>query len=171
MTAMDYKPHQKQMTLGCKENYKTEFSSSSSLSGDNLRPKNVKEQEGFNAFAPSTTPVNFVFFRDKQDVLEKFLKERQTKLLYATMSSESEVVITHDPMVEILNAFYSIPSDYHADLFKDFRDVADAQDLRGLLDAISDWAATAELYAHPSLANDLREAIGGREGVADWLPG
>ena len=76
-----------------------------------------------------------------------------------------------DPIIEILAAFYSVPDEYHGDLFKDFREAAEAQDLRRLLDTISDWAATAELYAHPTLAVELKEAIGGREGVADWLTG
>lgn len=87
------------------------------------------------------------------------------------MSAEEEVVVTADPIVDIMAAFYHLPSGYHADLFNDFRDAAQSHDLRQLLDTISDWAATAELYSHSSLATDLQGAIAGREGVADWLHG
>lgn len=76
-----------------------------------------------------------------------------------------------DPIVGILAAFYLIPNNYQNELFDDFREAAEARDLRGLLDAISDWSATAQLYDHPTLASDLRDAIGGRKGVADWLLG
>ncbi len=90
---------------------------------------------------------------------------------HSSMSAEEPAVLTADPMVDILAAFYAIPNEYQADLFNDFKVAADSQDLRSLLDTISDWAATAELYAHPALAADLQDAIGGRRGVADWLPG
>ena len=76
-----------------------------------------------------------------------------------------------DPVVEILDAFYSIPDEYHPDLFSSFRDAADSHDLRRLLEAISDWAATAQLYTNPDLAAGLTEAIGTRKGAADWLTG
>lgn len=76
-----------------------------------------------------------------------------------------------DPIVNILAAFYSLPSDYYVNLFNDFRDAAQSQDLRRLLDTISDWAATAELYSQSSLAADLQEAMGERKEVADWLHG
>lgn len=87
------------------------------------------------------------------------------------MSAEEEAGVTADPIVNILAAFDFLPSDYHADLFNDFQDAAQSHDLRRLLDTISDWAATAELYSHSGLAADLQEAIGKRKGVADWLHG
>ncbi len=76
-----------------------------------------------------------------------------------------------DPIVAILAAFYSLPEQYHADLFDSIRDAANSHDLRHLLDAISDWAATAQLYANPDLAADLTEAIESRVEVSDWLTG
>ena len=76
-----------------------------------------------------------------------------------------------DPMVGVLAAFAFVPPEYHDDLFNDFREAAESHDLRRLLDTISDWAATAELYANPTLAAEIQEAIGGRKGVADWLTG
>lgn len=87
------------------------------------------------------------------------------------VSEEEETVFTTDPIVNILAAFYSLPTDHYAALFDDFRDAAEAHDLRRLLDTISDWAATAELYSQSGLAADLQEAIGERKGVADWLHG
>jgi len=78
---------------------------------------------------------------------------------------------SEDSIVTILAAFYTIPSEYHADLFSSIREAADAHDLRRLLEAISDWAATAQVYADATLASELTEAIGSRKGVADWLSG
>ena len=78
---------------------------------------------------------------------------------------------TADPLTAILANFRAIPAQYHADLFRDFQDAATAHDLRRLLETVSDWAATAELYASPELAADLTEAIGDRKGAADWLTG
>ncbi len=89
----------------------------------------------------------------------------------SSVSEEEETVVTADPIVNTLAAFYSLPTDYHVDLFNDFRDAAESHDLRRLLDTISDWAATAELYSRSSLAADLQEAIGERKGAADWLHG
>ncbi len=83
----------------------------------------------------------------------------------------AEEALTVDPIVNILSAFYCIPSDYHSDIFHDFCEAAQSQDLRRLLDTISDWAATAELYSQPDLAADLQDATGGRKEAADWLPG
>ncbi len=80
-------------------------------------------------------------------------------------------VVAPDPMVGILSAFYSVPAQYHADLFNDFKEAAEAKDLRRLLDTISDWAATAELYADAPLAQEVQQAIEGRRGVADCLTG
>lgn len=74
-------------------------------------------------------------------------------------------------MVGILAAFYSVPAEYHNDLFNDFREAAEARDLRRLLDTISDWAATAELYADKHLAQEVQQAIGERQGATDWLHG
>ena len=65
----------------------------------------------------------------------------------------------------------SIPDEYHPDLFDSIREAAVSHDLRRLLDTISDWAATAQLYADPDLAAELTEAIGARKGAADWLNG
>ena len=76
-----------------------------------------------------------------------------------------------DPIIEILSAFYAIPKEYHADLFNSIQSAAESNDLRRLLDTISDWAATAQLYADPNLAADLTEAIGNRKEAADWLTG
>ena len=67
-----------------------------------------------------------------------------------------------DPIVEILSAFYAIPNQYHADLFESIREAAESRDLRRLLDAISDWAATAQLYADPDLTTELTDAPGDR---------
>ena len=75
------------------------------------------------------------------------------------------------PIVEILSAFYAIPNQYHADLFDSIREAAESHDLRQLLDAISDWSATAQLYADPDLAAELTRAIGNRKEAADWLSG
>jgi len=91
--------------------------------------------------------------------------------LPTSKKAEESVALTADPMVRILSAFYSIPEEYSVELFTDFRNAAESHDLRRLLDTISDWAATAELYAHSSLAADLQGAIGERKGVADWLHG
>jgi hypothetical protein len=91
-------------------------------------------------------------------------------VLSAAMSSEITAVTT-DPIIEILAAFYYIPAKFHTDFFKDFQDAASSHDLRKLLDTISDWAATAELYAQPKLIADLKDAIGDRKEIADWLPG
>ena len=86
------------------------------------------------------------------------------------MSAETQAAVTADPMIAILAAFYSIPTDCHSSLFSDFADAAHSHDLRTLLDTISDWAATAEVYAHPRLAADLREAIAS-DRPADVLEG
>lgn len=79
--------------------------------------------------------------------------------------------VTPDPMVGVLSAFSSIPAEYHANLFNDFREAAEAKDLRRLLDTISDWAATAELYADEHLAQEVQQAIAGRREVTDWRHG
>ena len=71
---------------------------------------------------------------------------------------------TDDPMVAILAAFRLIPDNYQNELFEDFRGAAESHDLRRLLDTISDWAATAQLYDHPTLARDLHEATRHAQG-------
>ncbi len=86
------------------------------------------------------------------------------------MSSEPSAA-EFDPLVPILGWFAALPSECHEALFADFADAAQKRDLRRLLDAISDWAATAEMYAHPELAEEVRDALGGRKGVLDWLDG
>lgn len=89
----------------------------------------------------------------------------------APMRKSTPLVFVPDPMVGILSAFYSVPDKYHIDLFNDFREAAEARDLRRLLDTISDWVATAELYADEHLAQEVQQAIGERRGAADWLHG
>lgn len=79
--------------------------------------------------------------------------------------------VMNDPMVGILASFEAIPAEHRDALFADFRAAAEARNLRQLQDAISDWAATGELYANPDLAKEVEEAIGNRTEVADWLPG
>lgn len=86
-------------------------------------------------------------------------------------SQDNLVSVDVDPMIEILANFNAIPQEYRSEMFADFRTVATEEDFRGLLDTISDWAATAELHARPSLAKEVEEAIGGRREVGDWLPG
>lgn len=76
-----------------------------------------------------------------------------------------------DPLVPILERFSALPADCLEQLFADFEMAGRNHNLRGLLDAISDWSATAEVYADPTLGAELREAINGREEIADWLPG
>jgi len=83
--------------------------------------------------------------------------------LYA--GSEGPPVVISDPMVGVLAAFYSVPAEYHDDLFNDFKEAAEARDLRRLLDTISDWAATAELYADERLAQEVQQAIGEHRGL------
>jgi len=83
---------------------------------------------------------------------------------------EARAVIP-DPMVGVLSAFSSIPAEYHANLFNDFKEAAEAKDLRKLLDTISDWAATAELYADEHLAQEVKQAIASRQEVTDWRHG
>lgn len=101
----------------------------------------------------------------------------QETLLAPTPSQiRSNSIISHishgdDPIVPILERFSSLPADCLEQLFSDFETASRDRNLRGLLDAISDWAATAEVYAHPTLGAELREAINGHEGIADWLPG
>ena len=89
----------------------------------------------------------------------------------SAMSTDTRIFLTPDPMVGILSAFYSIPTEYLGDLFHDFDEAAEAKDLRGLLDAISDWSATAELYADEHLTREVNQAINGRQGVTGWLHG
>jgi len=89
----------------------------------------------------------------------------------SSMSTDARAFLTPDPMVSVLSAFYSIPSEYLGDLFNDFRGAAETEDLRRLLDTISDWSATAELYADEHLAQEVKQAINGRQGVACWLHG
>ena len=89
--------------------------------------------------------------------------------LYA--GREMPPVVAPDPMVGILAAFYSVPAEYHAALFNDFKEAAEAKDLRRLLDTISDWAATAELYTDKHLAQEVQQAIGERREAANWLHG
>lgn len=110
-------------------------------------------------------------FRDAQGNVEALLGSRHRKGWHSPMSEEEPGIIPVDPMVGILAAFYLIPNEYQDGLFDDFRRAAEAHDLRRLLDTISDWSATAQLYDHPTLASELKDAIGGRKGVADWLPG
>lgn len=120
--------------------------------------------------AAAPLSASFRVREDKSDI-ETLLRSCHQGQLDARMSVEEPVIQIADPMVSILAAFYLIPNDYQNELFDDFREAAEAHDLRSLLDTISDWSATAQLYDHPTLASDLRDAIGGREGVADWLPG
>jgi len=124
---------------------------------------------GYNSLAG--LPPLSASFREAQDDIEALLCSYHRGGLHSPMSAEEPMTLTSDPMVDILAAFYLIPDDYQSELFEDFRGAVEAHDLRRLLDAISDWAATAQLYDHPTLAKDLQEAIGGRKGVADWLPG
>ena len=56
-------------------------------------------------------------------------------------------------------------------LFDDFKEAAEAKDLRRLLNTISDWMATAELYADKHLAQEVQQAIEKRREGADWLHG
>ena len=84
---------------------------------------------------------------------------------------EMPPAVAPDLMVGILAAFYSVPDEYHMALFDDFKEAAEAKDLRRLLDTISDWAATAELYADKHLAQEVQQAIEKRRGGADWLHG
>lgn len=129
-----------------------------------------KEAAPRSPYHPQAAKFNYHSSRD-EDLVALLHNTFQSHRIFATMSEEESTVITIDPMVNILGAFYLIPTDYRAELFTDFREAANSQDLRRLLDTISDWSATAELYAHHHLASDLQEAIGGRKGVADWLPG
>jgi len=66
---------------------------------------------------------------------------------------------------------YSVPDEYHMALFDDFKEAAEAKDLRRLLNTISDWMATAELYADKHLAQEVQQAIEKRREGADWLHG
>lgn len=92
-----------------------------------------------------------------------------------TQTSRNSIIsdVSHedDPIVPILERFLALPADCLEQLFADFETAGRDRNLRGLLDTISDWAATAEVYAHPTLGAELREAINGREGVEDWLTG
>jgi hypothetical protein len=89
----------------------------------------------------------------------------------APMRKSTPIVFVPDPMAGILSAFYSVPAKYHYDLFNDFKEAAEARDLRRLLDTISDWAATAELYADKHLAQEVQQAIGERREAAEWRRG
>ena len=138
----------------------------------NLRGKEAELKNRFGAThsRPPIIALNFHESCDKE-VVEFLQSTYHRDHFYASMSTDEAVILSTDPIVEILDAFYLIPDDYRTDLFNDFRNAGDARDLRQLLDTISDWAATAELYTHSSLAADLRKAIGGRKGVSDWLHG
>lgn len=83
----------------------------------------------------------------------------------------SEAPHDYDPLIGILAAFEAIPVQHRDALFADFRKAAEAKDLRRLLDAISDWAATAKRHANPGLAAEVTAARGDRREVADWLRG
>ncbi len=52
------------------------------------------------------------------------------------------------PIVLILERFSALPADCLDQLFADFETASRGRNLRALLDTISDWAATAEVYAH-----------------------
>ena len=65
--------------------------------------------------------------------------------------------MTTDPMTALLAAFDSIPADVLPQMFADFEASAQSKDLRRLLDTMSDWSATADVYANPDLANALRQ--------------
>ena len=68
-----------------------------------------------------------------------------------------------DPLVTILASFHAIPEGQRKALFESFREAAESEDLRQLLDAISDWAATAEMYADTSLRTEFVTAQAGRK--------
>jgi len=90
--------------------------------------------------------------------LNSLLPSRSNGVSPLETSSETSAA-EFDPLVPILGWFAALPSECHEALFADFADAAQKRDLRRLLDAISDWAATAELYAHPELAEEVREAL------------
>lgn len=106
-----------------------------------------------------------------EDQMPQPLNEWFRRQQFSPMSRSTPLVLAPDPMVGILSAFYSIPDKYHAGLFDDFREAAETRDLRRLLDTISDWSATAELYADEHLTHTVQQAIGRHQGVADWLHG
>jgi hypothetical protein len=81
------------------------------------------------------------------------------------ISAENDVF---NPIVPILVAFNALPVPDREAMFEDFRKAATEKDLRQLLDMISDWAATAELYANPTLHKEFNEAQAGRKEVAEW---
>ena len=109
-----------------------------------------------------------MFEKSEATVLENnaaFPESAESNRRESVPVEETPCVLTPDPMVNIMAAFYSIPSEYHADLFSDFRNAADSGDLRQLLDAISDWAATAELYADVPLMQEVMQSIENRQGA------
>lgn len=140
--------------------------------GIDLRVMEAARTSGLHTSHPGRQVVALNYHESCDKDVANFLQSTyQQDRPSSPMSAEETVVMTADPMVTILAAFYSIPPDYLVDLFNDFQEAAGVRDLRRLLDTISDWSATAELYAHSSLATDLQDAIGGRKGVADWLHG
>ena len=109
-----------------------------------------------------------MFDKAESNILESseaFTERTESNGRESSPLAEAPCALTPDPMVDILAAFYAIPSEYHADLFSDFRNAADSGDLRQLLDAISDWAATAELYADAPLMQEVLQAIEKRQGA------
>ena len=116
-------------------------------------------------------PVRINMNINTSSVTEPLPVSASPTLLFSYSPAVGRSAEPYDPMVSILAWFAALPADSHEALFADFEDAAKSRNLRSLLDAISDWAATAELYANPEIADEVREAIGGREGVLDWLNG
>ncbi|HXE63244.1 MAG TPA: hypothetical protein VN519_06860 [Bryobacteraceae bacterium] len=56
-------------------------------------------------------------------------------------------MVVPDPVIGILQTFEAIPASELPEMFRDFEEAAEAQDLRRLQDVISDWSATGEMHA------------------------
>ena len=101
-----------------------------------------------------------------------FVIAQTPKAMNGTATQRNQAVDdAFDPTISFLAAFNALPVPDREAMFEDFRKAATEKDLRQLLDTISDWAATAELYANASLGKEFEQACAGRQEVAEWLTG
>ena len=117
--------------ISAKSNYGRNRLVPDGLKDTELRRRSSTSQNGsFSQLAHPKGLANSVPFRRDQQYMEKPPLGLRQNHLQSLMSAEHYSTFTVDPIVEILDAFYSIPNDYYSDIFDDFRDAANSQNLR-----------------------------------------
>lgn len=122
---------------------------------------------------PKSTELS-VEYEKVEDIIYRFVcafEETVLNRLEKGDVKQVHLVDVPDPIVAILRAFEDLPVDDQSEMFTDFVVAGESRDLRTLQDTISDWAATAELYANEDLHSQVINARKEFKGIEGWLNG